>query len=635
MKLFRALPIVALLLRTLAPSGSTAEIHVSLSGNDTASGSPEAPLRSIQAAAERARPGDTILVAPGTYRERIAPPRGGSVGAPIVFRSLQRHKAIVKGSDLWEPHWNALSDSIWSAPVDPNLFTDTSHADGANPFEVPSSSTPRGREGRPESRRGNPKANPAIAYSLGQLIVDGSLFMQAASMEELQQEPGSWFYVPSTKLMYVHFFKGGPAGHTLEITTRRRLFAPHQRGLGFLEIDGFVFEHCGNQYPFQFAHPENTAWQQAGAVGTRSGHDWIIRNNIIRLANGIGLDLGSEGNRLSDLETPASKAPEPPGRHLVEGNFILNNGASGIAAYQAEGLILRENIVLGNNAWGFRGDDRTETAGIKLHRPDNALIHHNYIAYNSGSRGLHFEGGAGENSTITSNLLVGQDVGIEFETGPAKPCLVANNVIVDNKIGISLRESGGITALHNSILGSDLCSLRISIDEKRPGNWSASDLSFLNNLFGGKGTLVEAPPKTSPRGENRSFDFNLYNEKPGDRRFKLGPASSLSFLQWQEGWKTLRKSPPAELHSNTIRSVASSLDPTTNRLILALSDDITPRHPVTRSPHVTADFFNVALPTATPALPGAFQQVKEGRNELQAWSGLAVPTRRSPWAQSK
>ena len=53
------------------------EIHVSSMGADMNNGTLSSPLRTIQAAAELAKPGDVITVHEGVYRERVTPPRGG------------------------------------------------------------------------------------------------------------------------------------------------------------------------------------------------------------------------------------------------------------------------------------------------------------------------------------------------------------------------------------------------------------------------------------------------------------------------------------------------------------------------------------------------------------------------------
>jgi len=60
----------------LAASAAAREYHVATAGDD-ASGAADAPLRTIQQAANRTMPGDVITVHEGVYRERIDPPRGG------------------------------------------------------------------------------------------------------------------------------------------------------------------------------------------------------------------------------------------------------------------------------------------------------------------------------------------------------------------------------------------------------------------------------------------------------------------------------------------------------------------------------------------------------------------------------
>ena len=143
----------ALLLCASCLSVAAATLHVDPQGDDQAAGSEAKPFRTIQRAAALAQPGDTVLVAPGIYRERIAPPRGGKDGAPITFRSSVRHGAVVRGSDPWAPQWHKVSPGLYAGKVDERMFRDSSHRDGANPFRIASSSTPYGREGKPEAHR--------------------------------------------------------------------------------------------------------------------------------------------------------------------------------------------------------------------------------------------------------------------------------------------------------------------------------------------------------------------------------------------------------------------------------------------------------------------------------------------------
>ena len=62
-----------------------AEVYVSPSGNDKAAGTEKAPFATIARAAAAAKPGDTVKIGPGIYRERISFRRSGKKGAPVTF----------------------------------------------------------------------------------------------------------------------------------------------------------------------------------------------------------------------------------------------------------------------------------------------------------------------------------------------------------------------------------------------------------------------------------------------------------------------------------------------------------------------------------------------------------------------
>ena len=95
--------------------------YVSIQGNDDNAGtipSRTKAFRTIQAAAERAKPGDSILVYEGTYRETVTFPRSGAVGAPITVSPADGGKVVVSGCDAltgWRVH--DTSRGIWKAPM--------------------------------------------------------------------------------------------------------------------------------------------------------------------------------------------------------------------------------------------------------------------------------------------------------------------------------------------------------------------------------------------------------------------------------------------------------------------------------------------------------------------------------------
>jgi hypothetical protein len=67
---------------------------------DSNPGSEQKPFTTVQHAADAAKPGDTVYVMAGRYRERIKVTTGGAEGRPIKFQAMPRRSAIVDGFDL-------------------------------------------------------------------------------------------------------------------------------------------------------------------------------------------------------------------------------------------------------------------------------------------------------------------------------------------------------------------------------------------------------------------------------------------------------------------------------------------------------------------------------------------------------
>ena len=562
----------ALLLIAGYLSAAAETLHVDPKGDDQGDGSEAKPFRTIQHAADLAQAGDTVLVAPGIYRERIAPPRGGKEGTPITFRSSVKHGAIIRGSDPWMPQWRKVSPGLYAGRVDEAMFTDTAHRDSANPFRVPSSSTPYGREGKPEAEREYPKSDMNLSFSLGQVFVDDECYVQEPDLAKHKRLAKSWRYADGE--LTIRFADDIPARHKVELTTKRRLFAPHKRQLAHIIVEDFVFERCGNQYPTNFWEKENPEWQQAGMVGTRSGKNWIIRGNVIRFANGIGLDLGNEGAELADLETGENGRAIGARGHLVEGNVISDNGAAGTASYNAPYLTIRGNVVERNNRLLFTGKKRWESAGIKLHHPSHTIIEGNLVRDNYVQWGIWLDGGAGEGTVIRNNVCVRQGVGIDFEIGDAKPAVVEGNILIENDIGIRTRESGGVDIRRNLMLGCKTAAIQFSLDRKRTGSWSAAHCGVHQNLIIGKeGLLLKLTAPDQLRSEDRKLDGNFYAAKATDVRFSFDRGEPMNLAAWQKAWQGFNGATEAEGASRLVDGCSYKFDAAKLELSVTLGFD--------------------------------------------------------------
>lgn len=79
-------------------NGELRKHYVAVTGSDFNIGSNTSPWRTIQHAADSVRPGDTVVVRDGTYREAIAMTRGGSSSAPVVIRAENKWGATIAPS---------------------------------------------------------------------------------------------------------------------------------------------------------------------------------------------------------------------------------------------------------------------------------------------------------------------------------------------------------------------------------------------------------------------------------------------------------------------------------------------------------------------------------------------------------
>lgn len=91
--------------------------YVSADGPMLGDGSQDAPFRRIGQAAEAARPGDTVIVAPGIYRECVNPKNGGTSDRNrIVYRSQVPGAAVITGAEEIR-EWDHVRDDIWMTRI--------------------------------------------------------------------------------------------------------------------------------------------------------------------------------------------------------------------------------------------------------------------------------------------------------------------------------------------------------------------------------------------------------------------------------------------------------------------------------------------------------------------------------------
>jgi Right handed beta helix region len=414
--------------------------------SDANPGTSDRPFATINRAAQMLQPGERVVVAAGVYREWVRPERGGSgPDRMISYEAAPGATVVIKGSREFKPEWQpstaaAGGVAIWQAKLDPALFG------GYNPFAIDNVT--------PQQFAAMDWATPLkgkVPYTLprGLVFQEGQPLRQVASAADLLANAGTyWVDRPNQTL---HLRLAGdqkPEQAKFEITTQESVFAPVHAGLGYIRVKGFTIEHAAGPFP----------WEQVGAISTTRGHHWIIEDNVVRWANGVGMDLG----------TQHPSWPQPPvvGFHIVRRNVVTDCGICGIcglgpARGRDFGLLIEDNVLRRN---AFYDVERLfETGAIKTHNNIRCLIRRNLIVDTLHGAGIWMDWN-NQFSRCTQNTIIGTHTihGAIFLEASYQPNLVDQNMLwKTDGHGIYEHDSTGQIFAHNLIAHSSKCGLHL------------------------------------------------------------------------------------------------------------------------------------------------------------------------------
>ena len=440
-------------------------IHVAKSGKNNNDGSLQSPLLTIQAAADRAMPGDTIVVHEGVYRERVNPPRGGSgPDARIVYEAAEGEKVVISGG---EPigNWEQVDGSVYKAVIDNRLF------DGYNPFE--------------EEVGGDWFQTDRIDH-VGEVYINGKAMFEVGSVDAVEhpvpfapaREPEWSMHVwyaevgEETTTVYANFGEFDPARETIEANARKYCFFPERTGIDYITVRGFTLTMAATNW----APP--TAMQE-GLIGPHWSKGWIIENNDISNSKNSGISLGkeiltgqNEWTRFGDKHGTQYQrdavfkalhigwSKDTIGSHIIRNNEIHDCEQTGICGHL--GAIFSE--IYDNHIYAIhtrRTFGGAEIGGIKLHAAIDVVIRNNHV--HNCDRGFWMDWQA-QGTRITRNLMYDndiEDIYIEVSHGP---------YLIDNNILLSMK----------------------SIKDMSHGG------AFVHNLFGGFISIVPVPDRFTP-----------------------------------------------------------------------------------------------------------------------------------------
>lgn len=498
---------------------------------DTNPGTAARPFRTIGRAAEMLQPGEKVIVHAGVYRECVVPRQGGTGPEQMIaYETAPGETVVVSGAVEWRPRCQSSAGWQSAATTQPIWMADLPVEDfgGYNPFLA------RNIYEEFLSYRNLDDA-PKYLLRRGAVFVNGRPLRQVTRYAALAEQAGAfWVEEPGRRIHFRLVDDADPAAATFEVTAQEQLFAPDERGLGYIRVSGFVFERAADGVPVP----------QRAMVSASRGHHWIIEHNVIRWANACGLDVGQQ-------DWKAAK-PAKFGGHIIRGNRISDCGVCGIAGCQfMDHTLVEDNVV--ERVGGLGLELMWEVAGLKFHVAKHVLIRRNTFRDLDRACGVWLDF-MNQNCRVTGNLFhnIVSCHGAAFVELTADTNLIDHNVFWEVRIsaafGDNARNGTAVNAdnsnrtiiAHNFIAHSAGFGVMLNAFQEERRQGECHDNRVLNNIFC-------ACPRRVFLGHNHSnqSDGNLFDAANAAAVCDIqqpAPEPKPVFVAWQHSFGQDRQS---------------------------------------------------------------------------------------------
>jgi parallel beta-helix repeat protein len=483
---------------------------------DSNPGTDAAPWRTIAraAAAAELRPGDTVLVHSGVYREHVELKVSGVPEKPITFSAAPGARVVVKGSELVRGSWRKVSEHsprpepypnawsrVWQISLGDEFFTDArfqgAYQDKARRWV----SQVFINDNMPLQRIG-----PDPIYVNKEYL---QLATVGRGLEDMTED--SFYFDASDQSLYIKI-AGEPAWYSIEVGVRG--FVLTADNVHDIVIRGLEFRH--NRQP---------------------GGQWSMVS-LGQCERVIIEDCGVYGSDFCGLSVGRS-------RHcLVRGCDLSCNGNTGLSLGQCEDCAVESCTLLQNNYRRFHAG--WHAGGMKC-IPGNVrcTIGHCEVAYNIASDGIWFDC---ENADIRilSNVSHHNDgAGIFFEINKGGG-VIADNLVYGNRgRGIYVSGSQNTWVVHNTVAGNESGIVCMP----RGDDWPLENVRILNNLLirnyvtaesvtrGCDLTIFMGCPEYGPYQRtvtSNHADYNVYANTGWNPTLRHSWNPDNTLTQWQE-----------------------------------------------------------------------------------------------------
>lgn len=447
------------------------DIYVDVRAGRDGNGTEKMPFRRINEAAKVAKPGDTVLVAPGVYREYVDPIFAGEPDARITYKSTEPLAAVITGAERITS-WKHYQDNVWVCRVPNSTF-------GAyNPYTTFVYGD--WYFAKADKHTGCVYLNDRALYETSSLedCIKGEVYECSWVPEESVYK---WYTEQDQEtdetIIYANFKGADPNKENVEINVRRECFMPSKTGVGYITVSGFNVTKAATTWAPPAAY-------QDGMIGPHWSKGWIIEDCEISNSKCAGISLGKYLDPENDhyFTTKYVKSPtqmerdavcrgqyhgwlkEKVGSHIIRRNNIHHCEQGGIIGRMGGvfSIIEDNHIHHINNMMELGG---AEIAGIKMHAAIDVTMRRNHIHHCTMGIWCDWEA---QGTRLSQNLLhdnqrppfasvlkggmMSQDIFVEVGHGPT---LIDNNIMLSDA---SLRfATEGVALVHNLICGALTC----------------------------------------------------------------------------------------------------------------------------------------------------------------------------------
>jgi parallel beta-helix repeat protein len=441
---------------------------------------------SLASAVATLRPGDTMHIAAGIYREELILPKGvSSIERPVKI--LGSGQVIISGANVvtgWsEKGWGVFESCAFSREPQQVFF--------------------RGRSLRQVG--GSVFGGYPIKgdHPLSRLHVAQGGIWPGRVREQAWADGGEGFrYDRARKCVQIRVAAERIDGGDIEVSVRSDLFRAED--VSGLSLSGIVFRHA------------STSTESRQAAVTIIGRYNGISNIEVDSVDGVGVEISGDGNVVegSRIYRSGQLGLKARGRAVrIQDNIIAYNNTRGFNKWweagglkSGGGVGLHDSWIVGNTIFGNVGD------GVWVDwKNRGVVIGSNLIFYNTGF-GVHYEASFG--GRISSNFVLG-----------------------NGQRGIYLANSAETVVESNAVGLNGLEQIAVS-DEGRQDPKGEMSFAPIDNVVRGNCVLGdEHALLVLPKGVPSLSDRN-YFLSPSGAFFSLGwaarPWDRLSFLDWQK-----------------------------------------------------------------------------------------------------